>query len=89
MPLRSLQASPFSLWEGLACETSVSGNSLFVSFTDSELVAVAILWRLSTPTVGVNCLGLREAMHLQSFPPTRYVMGGATRVLIRDDLYPI
>jgi hypothetical protein len=28
-------------------------------------------------------------MHLQCFPPTRYVMGGATRAHIRDDLYPI
>ena len=28
-------------------------------------------------------------MHLQCFPPTRYVMGGVTRVDIRDDLYPI
>jgi hypothetical protein len=31
----------------------------------------------------------REAMHLQYFPPTRYVMGGATRAHIRDDLYQI
>jgi hypothetical protein len=28
-------------------------------------------------------------MHLQCFPPTRYVMGGATRAHVRDDLYPI
>ena len=36
----------------------VGGNSLFVAFIDSELVAIAILWRSSTPTVGVNSLGL-------------------------------
>jgi transcription elongation factor GreA-like protein len=49
---------PASLWEGLACETSVCGNSLFMAFIDSESVAIAILWRLSTPIVGVNSLGL-------------------------------
>ena len=33
---------------------------MFVAFidVDSESVAIAILWRLSTPTVGVNSLGL-------------------------------
>jgi hypothetical protein len=45
-----VQASPASLWEGLACETSVGGNSLSVAFIDSESVAIAILWRLSTPS---------------------------------------
>ena len=30
-----------------------------------------------------------EAMHLQCFPPTRYVRGGAARAHKRDDLYPI
>jgi hypothetical protein len=36
----------------------VGGNSLFVAFIDTESVAIAILWRLSTPTIGVNSLGL-------------------------------
>ena len=31
----------------------------------------------------------REAMHLQRFPPTRYVRGGASRTHKRDDLYQI
>jgi hypothetical protein len=53
-----VQASPASLWEGLAFETSVGGNSLFVAFIDTESVAIAILWRLSTPTIGINSLGL-------------------------------
>jgi hypothetical protein len=52
-----VQAISASLWEGLACETSVGGNSLFVAFIDTKSVAIAILWRLSTPTVGVNSLG--------------------------------
>jgi hypothetical protein len=51
-----VQASPASLWEWLTCETSVGGNSLFVAFIDSESVAIAILWRLSTPTVGVDSI---------------------------------
>ena len=29
----------------------------------------------------------KEAMHLQCFPPTRYVRGGASRAHKRDDLY--
>ena len=36
----------------------VGGNSLFVALVDSESVAIATLWRLLTPTVGVNSLGL-------------------------------
>ena len=28
-------------------------------------------------------------MHLQYFPPTHYMVGGATRVHVRNDLYPI
>ena len=28
-------------------------------------------------------------MHLQCFPPTRYVRGGATRAHERDDHYPL
>ena len=52
-----VQARPASLWEGLAFETSVGGNSLFVAFIDTESVPIAIPWRLSTPTVGVNSLG--------------------------------
>ena len=39
-----VQASPSSLWEGLACKISVGGNSLFMAFIDSELVAIATLW---------------------------------------------
>ena len=35
----------------------VGGNSLFVAHIDSESVAIATLWRLLTPTVGVNSLG--------------------------------
>jgi hypothetical protein len=53
-----VQTSLASLWEGLACETSVGGNSLVVAFIDTESLAIAILWRLSTLTVGVNSLGL-------------------------------
>ena len=37
----------------------VGGNSLFVALIDSESVAIATLWRLLTPTVGVNSLGLK------------------------------
>ena len=47
-----------STWAGLACGGRVGGNSLFVAFIDSESVVIAILWRLSTPTVGINSLGL-------------------------------
>ena len=36
----------------------VGGSSLFVALIDSESVAIATLWRLLTPTVGVNSLGL-------------------------------
>ena len=36
----------------------VGGNSLFVALIDSVSVAIATLWRLLTPTVGVNSLGL-------------------------------
>ena len=37
----------------------VGGNSLIdVALIDSESVAIATLWRLLTPTVGVNSLGL-------------------------------
>ena len=53
-----VQARPSSLLAGLACRGRIGGNSLFVAFIDSESVAIAILWRLSTPTVGVNSLGL-------------------------------
>jgi hypothetical protein len=53
-----VQASPASLWEGLAFETSVGGNSLFVAFIGTESVTIALLWRLSTPIVGINSLGL-------------------------------
>ena len=28
-------------------------------------------------------------MYLQYFPPTHYMVGGATRVHVRNDLYPI
>ena len=35
----------------------VGGNNLFVALIDSESVAIATLWRLLTPTVGVNSLG--------------------------------
>jgi hypothetical protein len=38
-----VQASPASLWVGLACETSVGGNMAFI---DTESVAIAILWQL-------------------------------------------
>ena len=31
----------------------------------------------------------REAMHLQCFPPTCYVRGGALRTLKRDDYYQL
>ena len=37
----------------------VGGNSLFVALIDSESVAIATLWRLLTPTVGVKSLGLK------------------------------
>ena len=37
----------------------VGGNSLFVALIDSESVAIATLWRLLAPTVGVNSLGLK------------------------------
>ena len=47
-----------SLWAGLACRGRVGDNSLLMAFIDNESVAIAILWRLSTPTVGVNSLGL-------------------------------
>ena len=57
------QTSPSFLWVGggwLArlMNERVGGNSLSVAFIDSESVAIATLWRLSTPTVGVNSLGL-------------------------------
>ena len=38
----------------LAERGRIGGNSLFVAFIDSELGAIAILWRLVTPIVGVN-----------------------------------
>ena len=56
------RARPSSLWAGLDCWGRVGGNSLFVAFIDSESVAIAILWRISTPTVGVNSLGLMIIM---------------------------
>ena len=39
------------------------GNSLFVALIDSESVAIATLWRLMTPTVVVNSLGLILLLH--------------------------
>ena len=48
--------------EWLARPANVRGaighDRIFVAFIDSELVAIAISWRLMTPTVGVNSLGL-------------------------------
>ena len=52
-----IQASPSSFVGGVSLRAN-EGNSFFVAFIDSESVAIAILWRLSTPTVGVNNLGL-------------------------------
>ena len=40
------------------------------------------------PKVFPICL-YREAMHLQCFPSTHYVVGAATRTYKRDDLYLI
>ena len=37
---------------------ATGGDSVFVAFIDSESVAIATSWRLTTPTVGVNSLGL-------------------------------
>ena len=53
---------PTILWEGLASpvnkSVAIGGHSVFVAFIDRELVATATSWRLMTPTVGVNSLGL-------------------------------
>ena len=40
--------------------------------------------RIKVMALRIICIGKP-----QCFPPTHYVMGGATRVQIRDDLYPI
>ena len=37
---------------------AIGGDRIFVAFIDSESVAIATLWRLTTPTVGVNSFGL-------------------------------
>ena len=36
---------------------------MLVALIDSESVAIATLWRLLTPTVGVNSLGLLSIAH--------------------------
>ena len=63
----------------LASRGHVGGNSLFVAFIDCELVAIAILWRLSTPIVGVNSLA---SMRICATPHPRARRTGATKLRV-------
>ena len=69
-----VQASPSSFvgGAGLQANECVGGNSFFVAFIDSESVAIAILWRLLTPTVGVNSL-VQKLIIPSSWPVYIYI----------------
>ena len=52
------QTSPTLLWEGLACKTGVATAYSWLLLTANRWQYKATSWRLTTPTVSVNSLGL-------------------------------
>lgn len=48
----------------LCCAAAVGGNSLYVALIDSVSVAIVCLWLQSTPTIGVNSLGLNQMIKM-------------------------